>query len=226
MGSRAGHLRHVIASPVGQATVSLRSDCMLGVTCASSSSTPTAASSNGSDKASVPSSVRWSRRWMATVGRHAEVVLGCDEDEGVGLVDQRAPRSRVRMHVASAGGVFRLVEERKVHLGQVDDPRLELSANVASSDSPTMSCTKRLVMHTSMTVMSDADYDVLSTLSETPGNRWHCVHRGRDRGWPEDHRRGGSGTRPVSAGELHRPAFAGRDRNSQGNRTARRRPPR
>lgn len=76
MGSRAGHLRHVIASPVGQATVSLRSDCMLGVTCASSSSTPTAASSNGSDKASVPSSVRWSRRWMATVGRMPKLYSG------------------------------------------------------------------------------------------------------------------------------------------------------
>ena len=55
----------------------------------------------------------------------AIVVLGHDEDEGVGRVDHGAPRLGVPVRVAAQAGVVGLVHERQVELGKVHDLDVE-----------------------------------------------------------------------------------------------------
>jgi hypothetical protein len=57
--------------------------------------------------------------------RVAVVVLGRDEDDGVGGRDRRAPALRVRVLVAAQPRVVGLVEQGQIDGRQVDEPHVE-----------------------------------------------------------------------------------------------------
>ncbi len=64
------------------------------------------------------------------------VVLGHDEDEGIDRVDSPAPVARVLMDIDAIDRLVRFVEERQVHLREIEHLDVEASVSDGTLDEP------------------------------------------------------------------------------------------